>query len=41
MVLLGQGGCQHIDIVISKRDGKLFLLKLSYSKKYLSQSKLK
>ena len=28
-------------IVISNKSGTLFLLKLSYSKKYLSQSKLK
>ena len=28
-------------IVISNKNGKLFLLKLSYSKEYLSQSKLK
>ena len=29
------------DIVILNKNGKLFLLKLTYSKKYLSQSKLK
>ena len=29
------------DIVILNKNGKLFLLKLSYSNKYLSQSKLK
>ena len=28
-------------IVISNRNGKIFILKLSYSKKYLSKSKLK
>ena len=28
-------------IVISNKNGKLFLLKLTYSKEYLSQSKLK
>jgi hypothetical protein len=30
-----------VDIVISNKNGKLFLLKLSYRKKYLSQSQLK